>query len=364
MEAVWLKVADADPTVSLPDPNADAYALESYIGAIARALRVRYPNLQARLRHEPDLRGLREHDAESRTVRLRVGLRREVGDRRADRPGAGRRIRIRSPATSTTSTGVAPWLGWAVYPWADGPTPRCDGLTWDPADFQSDGTHPSSLGEQKVATMLLDFFKTDPRTRPWFLAHGDAAIAPVLRRRGRRRAGRDLGPRLPGRRDRVDRRRARGKRVRGADLGRRNDPGARRGIAERRRRRKPGRNSRDDPVGLPRRLRRRAAVRFLPRLRRADPPCRGHVWLRRRRVLSRPSGHPRADGGVSHPRSIRELLRPAGRDRHALRRRPGFGPVRGLDRAARRAGRDLRLRRRQLLPRRPRSRARRWRSSC
>ena len=64
----------------------------------------------------------------------------------------------------------APWLAWGPYPWADGTTPRSDGLTWNcPTDFNNDGTHPSAIGRQKVADMLMQFFTTDATATPWFL---------------------------------------------------------------------------------------------------------------------------------------------------------------------------------------------------
>src|SRR5262249_18243161 len=57
------------------------------------------------------------------------------------------------------------------YLWADGLTPRSDGLTYACSDFISDGTHPAPGGARdKVAQMLLTFFKTDTTTRPWFLS--------------------------------------------------------------------------------------------------------------------------------------------------------------------------------------------------
>jgi hypothetical protein len=68
------------------------------------------------------------------------------------------------------ATAVAPWLAWGPYLWADGLTPRQDGLTWSCADLADDGTHPSGSGRQKVAGLLLDFVRTDPTAREWFLA--------------------------------------------------------------------------------------------------------------------------------------------------------------------------------------------------
>lgn len=61
------------------------------------------------------------------------------------------------------------WLSWGPYLWANGTTPRSDGLTWVISDFVSDGTHPSTTGREKVAQMLLKFFSTDETTKPWFL---------------------------------------------------------------------------------------------------------------------------------------------------------------------------------------------------
>ena len=63
----------------------------------------------------------------------------------------------------------APWLSWGPYLWADGLNPRSDGLTYACSDFQSDGTHPAPDGaREKVAQMLLNFFKTDSVARLWF----------------------------------------------------------------------------------------------------------------------------------------------------------------------------------------------------
>ena len=64
---------------------------------------------------------------------------------------------------------AAPWLAWGPYLWADGLTPRSDGLTWACNEFADDGTHPGDPARDKVAAMLLDFFKTDETTNVWFL---------------------------------------------------------------------------------------------------------------------------------------------------------------------------------------------------
>lgn len=68
----------------------------------------------------------------------------------------------------------APLLLWGPYLWADGLTPRkSDGLVWTRDDLREDGTHPSAgSGRDKVARLLLEFFKTDPNAKGWFCKPG------------------------------------------------------------------------------------------------------------------------------------------------------------------------------------------------
>jgi hypothetical protein len=66
----------------------------------------------------------------------------------------------------------APWLAWGPYYWADGRTPRSDGLVWVPDDLKGDGTHLARQGIEKITALLLDFFRTSPHVRCWYLENG------------------------------------------------------------------------------------------------------------------------------------------------------------------------------------------------
>jgi hypothetical protein len=62
-----------------------------------------------------------------------------------------------------------PVVLWGPYLWADGVKGReMDKLVYTREDLGPDGTHPSASGRQKVADLLLLFFKTDPTAKGWF----------------------------------------------------------------------------------------------------------------------------------------------------------------------------------------------------
>lgn len=73
---------------------------------------------------------------------------------------------------SSNGTVVAPLMIWGPYYWSNGLLGRRDGLVWTCQDLSKDGTHPSNpIGQQKVANQLLEYFKSDTSTTPWFLQH-------------------------------------------------------------------------------------------------------------------------------------------------------------------------------------------------
>lgn len=170
VQIAWVKVADAGPTRSLPDAAADAYVLEGYVGSIARALKVRYPNLRQIFLSSRIYAGYAtsslnpEPYAYESGFAVKWAIQSQI-DQASGSAGDPRTGNLRY------DNGSAPWMAWGSYPWAAGTRERSDGLTWIVSDFNpSDGTHPATTARQKVGAMLLGFFKTSEVTRCWFLA--------------------------------------------------------------------------------------------------------------------------------------------------------------------------------------------------
>lgn len=170
VQIVWLKLADANPTVSLPQAGADAYNLERFAGNILRSLKVRYPNIKqvylgsriyggyatSTLNPEPYA-----YEGGFSVKWLVAAQIKQMTDGTVDITGGDLNYNT-----------VSPWIAWGPYLWANGTSARSDGLTWQKVDYLADLTHPSSSGINKVSDKLMTFFKTTPQASCWFLAGG------------------------------------------------------------------------------------------------------------------------------------------------------------------------------------------------
>lgn len=170
MQVAWVKVANPQPRRSLPAADADAYMLVQQMGNIVRALKSRYPNLLLVFLSSRIYAGYATSTLNPEPYAYESGfavkwlIEAQIRQMR----GGGRMI---DPlAGDLNYDTVAPWIGWGAYLWADGLNARSDGLIWERRDLDSDGTHPSRSGEEKVGRLLLEFFKSDRLTRSWFLA--------------------------------------------------------------------------------------------------------------------------------------------------------------------------------------------------
>jgi hypothetical protein len=169
VQVVWIKQANPGPRVALPATNADAYLLEASIAQTLRAVRVRYPNVRQVFLSSRIYGGYATSSLNPEPYAYEGGFAMKWVVQAQIDQAAG------APPSPTAGdlrhdAGVAPWVAWGPYLWADGTTPRADGLTWERSDFNpSDYTHPASGARQKVGKLLLDFFKSSPATQCWFL---------------------------------------------------------------------------------------------------------------------------------------------------------------------------------------------------
>lgn len=171
VQSVWLKEANANPTVSLPADNADAYQLEKSLGDIVRALKVRYPNLKQVFLSSRTYAGYATSILNPEPYAYESGFAvKWLIEAQIQQMDKGHITDTRAGDLDYTKS--APWIAWGSYLWASGTTRRGDGLSWVPEDFGSDGTHPSAQGVLKVGFALMVFFKNSSQTACWFLALG------------------------------------------------------------------------------------------------------------------------------------------------------------------------------------------------
>ena len=193
--------------------EADAYYYETLMGQMARAVKSRYPNVKELIAYSRNYAGYAtggmpsvpggtcspghcSSSPERYAYEEGFGTKWLVGAQIAQcpssmtcttTPGDAYAGDLSYVATSGNACGgnpCAPWIVWASYNWANGTTPRSDGLFWcfgqssspcnGEQDFQSDGLHPSiTVGEEKTASCTnswgeCNFFLNSPYTEPWF----------------------------------------------------------------------------------------------------------------------------------------------------------------------------------------------------
>jgi hypothetical protein len=182
--AAWVKQANPNPVLGLPDANADARALQASLGNIVRAMKTRYPNLQVVFLASRIYAGYASTTLNPEPYAYETAFAAKwLIEAQIDQMNGGGIDTVSGDLDY--AAGTAPWLAWGPYLWADGLVPRGDGLTWQCADLEEDGTHPSPAGEQKVAQMLLDFLLASPYSAPWFQASGaQAQPLPAFQTRG------------------------------------------------------------------------------------------------------------------------------------------------------------------------------------
>lgn len=148
VRVIWLKEAHARPELLFPN---DATQLQNELDAILDIINNNFPNVEVIYLSSRIYAGYSDSDLNPEPFAYQSGF--------------SVKWLIEQHMSDPAYDGPA--LLWGPYMWADGTTPRSDGLTWECADFKNDYIHPSPQGELKVAQMLVDFFSSD-ETAVWF----------------------------------------------------------------------------------------------------------------------------------------------------------------------------------------------------
>jgi len=169
VQAAWIKEADAGPTRAFP---VHAQILTGEMERIARILKAKYPNIKIAYWSSRIYAGYATTTLNPEPFAYESGF--------AVKWLIEKQITGDTTLAFAAARPKAPWLAWGPYLWADGMTPRQDGLIWECRDFQTDGTHPAPAGRTKVANLLLAFFKTEATATAWFLKKNATGVERTL----------------------------------------------------------------------------------------------------------------------------------------------------------------------------------------
>lgn len=164
--AVWLDSVDGGPSGTFPS---DMITLQSEYETIAQLVLTKFPNVKflymTSNNYQGYSNGIGNLDPEPYAYESGFAVKNAIQDQLNGNANLN--------FDPTLGKVVAPWMAWGPYFWANGLLPRSDGLVWTCQDYKADGTHPSSpLGREKAAQMMLNFFKNDDTTAPWFVTPG------------------------------------------------------------------------------------------------------------------------------------------------------------------------------------------------
>lgn len=160
VQAAWIKQAIQRPSRPFPE---DVKVLQNHLVTNLHIMARRFPNLKIAYLSSRIYAGYAETslNPEPHAYESGFAVKWLIADQIAGKPELNY-----DPGNGPSR---APWLAWGPYLWADGVKGRRDGLAYLREDLAGDGTHPSASGREKVAKVLLEFMKSDPTARLWFL---------------------------------------------------------------------------------------------------------------------------------------------------------------------------------------------------
>jgi hypothetical protein len=165
VQIMYVEIVLPNPTISLPDSNADAYQLVKAAGNQIRAIKVRYPNLRQTFISPRDYAGYAKTTLSPEPFAYECGFAAKwLIQAQITQLATG----FIDSLAGDLSLSVAPWLTWGPYLWATS-TPRADGLFWLLSHFDpKDGMHFSKSGESKASSFMMTFFSNSPFAICWF----------------------------------------------------------------------------------------------------------------------------------------------------------------------------------------------------
>jgi hypothetical protein len=160
VQVIWIKQADAGPTQGFP---AYAQQLQEEVTRIVQLLPGRFPNIKLVYLSSRTYGGFAKTPLNPEPYAYESGF--------AIKWLIEQQLKGEAALNYDAKKGPvkAPWLSWGPYLWDNGMVQRADGYHPEESDFAADGTHHAGPGIDKMGRLLLQFFKTDSTTRPWFL---------------------------------------------------------------------------------------------------------------------------------------------------------------------------------------------------